>query len=116
MSDKEVKEEIPGLPQAKIDELKAKHGPLACVIVNDTVLVFRKPSRTEYDRWFDKNASNKPESSKHARELAKACRVLPDEAGLDAVLEAKPAILMCEVLNSITGLAGLQESFPVKTL
>ena len=109
--------EIPGLPQSKLDELKAAHGsPLACVLSESGPLVFRKPQRTEYDRWFDKNATNKAESSKNARELVKACRVFPDEAGLDAALDRTPAILMCEVLNAVTGLAGLQETYPVKRL
>ncbi len=118
MSDKtETESGIPGLSVEKIEQLKATHGAaLSCVLAKTGPLVFRKPTRTEYDRWFDKNAANKAESSKNARELAKACRVYPDEAGLDAALEATPAILMCEVLNAVTGLAGLQETFAVKTL
>jgi hypothetical protein len=104
------------LSEEKIAELKSSYGELACVDSPSGPLVFRKPNRTEFDRWFDKNASSKSESSKHARELVKSCRVYPDEAGLDAALEKTPAILCCEVLTAVTGLAGLQETFAVKRL
>lgn len=105
------------LDQKKIDELKEKHGSSLSLVEAPTgELVFRKPTRTEYDRWFDKNQSDKTQATKHARELVKACRVYPDEAGLDAALDATPALTACECLNACTQLAGLQDSFPVKRL
>lgn len=105
------------LTEEKIAELKATYGDnLSCVMSPAGPLVFRKPNRTEFDRWFDKNASKKEESSKNARELAKSCRVYPDEAAFDAAIERTPALLCCEILTAITGLAGLQETYSVKRL
>jgi hypothetical protein len=105
------------LDEKKIAELKEKHGNVLTLVESPSgPLVFRKPNRTEYDRWFDKNQSDKTNATKHARELVKACRVFPDEAGLDAALDATPALTACECLNACTQMAGLQDSFPVKSL
>jgi hypothetical protein len=71
------------LDEKKIAELKAEHGSdLAGVQAADgTVLVFRKPKRVEYDRWFDRRAEN-PTTS--ARELATCTIVYPDSGTMVA--------------------------------
>lgn len=104
------------ITQEKIDELKAQYGALSLVEAPKGDIVFRKPSRGEYDRWFDKNNSDKAKATQHARELVKACRVFPDEQGLDAILDDCPSLTACECLNAITGMCGLQDSFAVKRL
>lgn len=103
-------------------DLKEKHGSdLALVEGPKGTLVFRKPVRSEYDRWFDKNHTNKAESSKNARELVKACIVYPStgpkgEEAVDAALDAKPSLLCAEFLTAVTGLCGLDEAYEVKKL
>lgn len=93
----------------KIAELKEKHGDIVGVEVAGVELVFRRPTRTEYDRWFDQMQVDKAQSSRHARQLAKACLVHPDEAGFDTAIDKKPATLTTDVINAITELAGLGE-------
>lgn len=96
------------LDDKKIQELKDAHGSeLVSVDVDGTVLVFRKPTRTEFDRWIDKTRSDNANGSKHARELVKSCRVYPDEPSLDAALERRPAMLTSTLLDAVTEMAGL---------
>jgi hypothetical protein len=95
------------LTPEKIKELKDAHGDLVCVESKSGPLVFRRPTRTEYDRWFDLMQSDKGNASRHARQLAKACRVYPDEQGFDAALDRQPALCSREILDAVTELAGL---------
>lgn len=95
------------IPEDKVKTLKEQHGELVCVTVGGTELVFRRPNRTEYDRWFDQMQADKAQASRHARQLAKVCRVYPDEAGFDAAIDLRPAALTTDVINAITELAGL---------
>jgi hypothetical protein len=105
------------IPEDKVKELKEQHGELVCVTVGGSDLVFRRPNRTEYDRWFDQMQVSKEQSSRHARELAKACRVYPDETGFDAAINLKPAALTTDVINAVTELAGLaSEETAIKKL
>jgi hypothetical protein len=110
------------IDETTIQGLKEKHGSaLSTVEGPKGTLVFRKPTRAEYDRWFDKNHASKNDASKNARELVKACIVYPStgpsgEEAVDSALEAKPALLMAEFLSAVTGLCGLDEDFEVKKL
>jgi hypothetical protein len=105
------------LTPEQVADLKEKHGSkLACVESPSGPLVFRKPTRSEFDRWFDANHSDKANATKHARQLIKACRVFPDEAALDAALDATPSLTACECLTACTGLCGMQESFQSRQL
>jgi hypothetical protein len=100
------------------EALKAKHGnDLVCVESRKGPLVFRRPTRSEYDRWRDATRSDVADASKHARQLAKATLVHPDEAGFDAAIDDQPAMLCREVLDAIAELAGLTDArAPVKKL
>jgi hypothetical protein len=100
------------IDETTIQGLKEKHGSaLSTVEGPKGTLVFRKPTRAEYDRWFDKNHASKNDASKNARELVKACIVYPSTGP-----SGEPALLMAEFLSAVTGLCGLDEDFEVKKL
>lgn len=105
------------ISEQQIAELKSKHGPdLVLVPVGDVDLVFRKPTRHEYDRWFDKMQVDKGSSSAHAREMAQATIVLPGLDGLAAALDSKPGMLTTTIIDAITDLVGLGAKSAVKKL
>lgn len=95
------------ISEQKVIELKSKHGDelIEVEAADGTSLVFRKPRRQEYDRWFD---TREDKGSAAARELATACLVEPGYEAFIAVLDRQPAFLMCKggVLDAITDLAG----------
>jgi hypothetical protein len=98
---------MPSLTDEQIAQFKSQHGPhLAAVDVGDAVLVFRKPKRQEYDRWFEKRGESPPTA---ARELAQQCLVHPSFPELMTVLDDKPAVLSGGdgILDAILELAGL---------
>ena len=100
-----------------ISDLKEKHGQdLVAVEGPKGPLVFRKPTRHEYDRWRDQTFSDRAQSSRHARELVKCCLVHPDEAGLDAAIADRPALVAGALIDAVTELAGLGEEPAVKKL
>jgi hypothetical protein len=78
---------------------------------------FCKPTRAEYDRWFDQQSADKKNQTKYARELEQACVVWPgagkgDPVGHEAfkqALDHNPSLTMCECLDAVTGLAGLAD-------
>lgn len=101
------------LDDKTVEELKAKHGKdLVLIESRKGPLVFRRPTRAEYDRWHDQVRSDPENATKHARQLAKATLALPDEAGFDAAIDDQPAILCREVLDGICELAGLTGERP----
>jgi hypothetical protein len=92
-----------------ISELKEKHGDaLVAVEASGVTLVFKRPTRGEFDRWFDKRSDH---GTAAARELAQACLVYPARDEMIAALDQRPAMLMCRggILDAITELAGLSE-------
>jgi len=97
------------LDEATIAKLKAQHGnDLIAVFTGDgSQLVFRKPSRLEYDRFYDKREDKPSESG---RELAQCCVVHPGTDALFSTLDKQPALLMCfnGIVSSITKLAGFE--------
>lgn len=100
-----------------VQTLKEKHGQdLVCVEARKSDLVFRKPTRHEYDRWFDKMQSDKGAASAHARELAKSTIVHPDQDTLSLVLDDEPGILTTTIVDAVTDLAGLGAKSTVKKL
>lgn len=104
------------LDATKIAELKGKHGKnlRGVELPNGVTLVFRKPSRMEYDRFTDTvSDSNK---STPARELAKSCLCFPDESALNEALDEYPALLLNEILLALKDLSGFVQDYPVKTL
>lgn len=85
-------------------------------------IAFCKPSRTEYDRWFDQQNADKKNATKYARELERDCVVYPGSGKGDAVgheaymaaLEANPSLCMCEYLDAVTGMAGLSDKANIR--
>lgn len=109
------------LDENKIKELKEKHGEELSLVEGPLGdLVFRKPTRAEYDRWYDKAKPGQVGSAQNysmaCRELCKACLVLPGEEDFNKAIEHKPAILTIECVNAVTGMAGLDDKFAVKKL
>lgn len=90
-----------------VEELKAKHGNdlIGINTADGTLLVFRKPRRQEYDRWFDERSQS---PSQAGRALALSCIAHPSSEELTAALDAYPALLMCEggIVGSLAELAG----------
>lgn len=100
-----------------VQSLKERYGQdITLVEANKSDLVFRKPTRHEYDRWFDKMQVDKGAASAHARELAQATIIHPDQATLAAVLDDSPGILTTTLVDAITDLAGLGVKSTVKKL
>ncbi len=97
------------LDATTIAKLKAAHGEALSLVqaADGSQLVFRKPNRLEYDRWFDKREEKRSEAG---RELAQSCIVYPDASALFSVLERQPALLMCQngCVSAITDLAGFE--------
>lgn len=104
------------LTEAELNELKDKHGTIVAVEAPTGTLVFRKPKRAEYDRWFDKSQADKAKASEHARELAQSCLVHPSRDGFLAALDDCPSLLCGEVLTAVTSLCGLQTNYEIKKL
>lgn len=100
-----------------VADLKTKHGPhLTAIRARKQTLVFRKPTRGEYDRWRDQTIADKSQQSRFDRELAKACIVWPSEDAFSEALEDQPAMLGIEVVGALTSLAGLTDEISVEKL
>lgn len=125
MSDKATASESDYSPeiQKTIDDLKAKYGEdnLCALQAAGQLLIFRRPTRIEYDRWFDKASSGDKNPSAAARELVQSALVYPTRTELISVLDKMPAVLQCQggLLDSVTKLAGRgadQDDFVAKKL
>jgi|SRR5687767_11316397 len=94
------------LTEEKIAELKNLHGPrLTAVDCEDGVLVFKPPSRANYDRFVDKKMSAPETMSAHMRELAQSCLVMPNRDEMIALLDKYPALLLNEIAEAVLDLA-----------
>jgi hypothetical protein len=95
------------LDDAKIAELKNLHGSkLRAVECEDgSVLVFKAPSRANYDRFVDKKVSAPEAISIAARELAQSCLVLPTRDEFIKILDATPGLLMNEIVEAVLDMA-----------
>lgn len=98
------------LTAEKEAELVSKHGEgnLWLVSAPNATLVFRRPTRVEYDRWFDKTNKKDQSPTVAARELAQAALVFPGADEFRAALDQRPALLMCKggILDNLTDMAG----------
>ena len=101
----------------EIAKLKAQNGPeLTAVYARKGVIVFRKPTRVEYDLWSDKARINAADSAA-CRQLAQSCVVSPcTYDDLMLVIDDQPALLQNEISSAITAMAGLADKFEVKKL
>lgn len=104
------------LDEKTIQELKDKHGTdLVAIESKSGPLVFRKPKRQEYDRWYDTQTQNKTQSG---RELAQSTCVYPDVPSMFAAIDAQPALLMRRggIIDSVCDLAGTEGEISSKKL
>ncbi len=100
------------LTQEVIAELKAKHGE-ELVLLKSTKgpLVFRKPTRVEWEHYKDQLMSDKRGKSQSTTERAfvTGCFVWPDGGTLSAAFEEKPGIIsvvnekLCELVGMFGG-------------
>jgi hypothetical protein len=93
------------LTKEKIDELKAQNGSTPLAAVGD-LIVFKRPSRAEYDRWVDAKVSGGSQST-NARQLAQACLVYPSWDDFIALLNERPSLLLNECLDALIELSGV---------
>ena len=105
------------LTPEKIAELKAQAGTeLTAVFARKGIIIFRKPTRVEYDLWSDKARINAADSAA-CRQLAQSCLCSPcTYDDLMVVIDDQPALLQNEISSAITAMAGLADKFEVKKL
>lgn len=97
------------LTEDTIAKLKAEHGgDLAKVETAAGPVVFRKPTRKEWDRFTDTIRSGSAASAS-CRELQTACLVWPGRDGYNAALDAQPALLMRGFADALNELAGAND-------
>jgi hypothetical protein len=95
------------LTAERIAELKAKHGAhLTAVEGMSAWLIFRKPTRHEYDRYTDKVYADRSQTRAAAWELAQACIVEPGPQALTDAMDHEPAILLSHIAPAIHAMAG----------
>lgn len=98
---------LPELTPEKIAELKTKHGDqLTAVEGKNAWLVFRKPTRHEYDRYTDKVYADRAQTRVAAWELAQSCIVDPGPGALTDAMDLEPAILLSNIAPAIHAMAG----------
>ena len=101
-----------------IATIKGQFGSeLRAVTTSLGIIVFRKPTREEWDRWQDKNLLGKENASRDARELCQSCLAgnctTPD---MLACLDAQPGLLQGPFMNAVAAMAGLKDESEVKKL
>ena len=105
------------LDEKTIATLKESHGSslMAVEFPDGKILVFRKPTRFEYDRFRD---TFNPDGNKVTpiRELAKTCVVHPSEQDLNECLDAYPAVLGNEIFHVLQDMAGHNLEIATKKL
>lgn len=100
-----------------IADLKSEHGPVLTAVKSAKgTLVFRKPTRGEYDRWRDQTIADKSQQSRFDRELAASCIVWPSEDAFREAIDDQPAMLGVEIIGAITAMAGLADPISVEKL
>lgn len=98
---------LPDLTPERIDAAKAKHGDklVAVEALNDW-LIFRKPTRHEYDRYIDKITADRASVRVAAWELAQCTCVDPGPAALGDAMDLEPAILLSDIVPALNSLVG----------
>jgi hypothetical protein len=96
------------LTDKQIDELKAKHGANIVGVVDEdgNIFVLKRPSRADFDRWFDSDRK-----SPDARQLVKSCLVYPSASDMDSALDKQPGLLQCRngLLDAAVNQTGFRE-------
>ena len=86
---------------------KKAHGDdLRVVASRAGKLVFKRPTRTAWDRYTDKMGADNGNRSAHSRELAQDCLVYPTPEQMRGILDDQPAILLNEVIDTLGEMAG----------
>jgi hypothetical protein len=98
---------LPDLTPEQITALKSKHGePLTAVEAKNAWLIFRKPTRHEYDRYTDKVYADRAQTRTAAWELAQSCLVDPAPDALTTAMDLEPALMLSNIAPAIHAMAG----------
>jgi hypothetical protein len=94
-----------------IRDLKAKHGELHMLTSGDAVVIVRKPTRKEYER-FRANSSDPNKRDIAVASLVTTVLVHPDRAAFDKMLDAAPGLCeeFAEPVLELVGLTGQAQS------
>lgn len=88
-----------------IAEAEEKYGPvgtkIAIVQTELGAIVLKRPNALHFRRFQDEGETK----SKHVLQLVRPCRVYPDEAAFEQILEEQPAVLVA-LGNAVSELAG----------
>ncbi len=90
-----------------VEALKSKHKRVSVIEFDgdDRFIVVRKPTRSEYDSWFDMGGPTGKQATK--RQLLDDCTLHPSKEEVDALLEDYPAALAGACMGAIYELAGM---------
>ncbi len=103
MATKETEEFTPD----QVAAWKKAHGDdLRVIAARSGKLIFKRPSRTAWDRYTDKMGADNGSRSSHSRELAQECLVHPTPDAMRAILDDQPALLLNEVIDTLGEMAG----------
>ena len=92
----------------EFEELRTKHRKIAVYRTEEGVVVFKKPSGGDYDRYVEKLASGDKKSGTKlaaARELCYSCRLVPSAEDLQRIFEELPGLPL-SVAGELSELAG----------
>lgn len=93
----------------KLEELKARYGEVVFLRTAAGVVVIRRPSRQEYQRWM---STVRQDMARANEVLSKQCLLDPDLATFETWLESKYGILtaMSDALTDLAGATGKLEA------
>lgn len=81
------------IPQAKLDELKQKHGAVWTVTRDDVDVAFRKPTGAEYRKYISTVAGDKSATFDAFEALCHACVVYPEGPAARDLLDEWPGLV-----------------------
>lgn len=112
--DKELPIDGLDITEEELAALKAKFGEINLLEACDEQVLVRTPPYAEWQRFF--SMANDPDQRSNALDtLTRACIVYPDKAGVNKLLNLKPA-LGVTFGNEISELAGLAKKVSRKKL
>jgi hypothetical protein len=88
---------IAGLPQTQIEDLKLKHGEIHLLehpVYADAVVIARRPSKMDYDRFVSEASDDRKNVKTKALEtFVKRAIVHPERTQVDKLIERYPGLV-----------------------
>lgn len=110
---------MPYPTEAEIAQIKAKNpGELHVLCYGEGgqhAVIAKTPSKGEWDRFTTTSTADRANAARALKDMTRACIVWPDAAALDAIEEARPALLT-QFGGELCDLAGNSEKIRVKKL